>query len=346
MKPIMLGPNFPDQPPPYFGGGGIARFRGITPTEPPLPEDWLGSTVTRFGEAEDGLTRLVDGQFLSDVIAADPVEYLGPDHVAAFGANPAVLVKLLDAAERLTVHVHPSDDFARHHLLCDYGKTEAWIVLETDASGGEVWIGFTREVSLAETACWHETAAADEMLACLHRIPVHEGSAVLVPAGVPHAIGPGVLVLELQQPTDFSIGLEPFIPTDDTPASDDLGLGMHIALEAVDREAWSAERVRQLIGPGVRRPGRVLPAAADPFFRAEVISGRDDGGLLEPGFAIVVGVSGVGTLISGGATTAISRGATLLIPYAAGPTSVTGDVTIIACRPGESTIRRPSRPCV
>ncbi len=341
LDPIVLGPNFVTQPPPYVGGGGIARFRGAPPTDHPLPEDWVGSTVLRFGETEDGLTRLPGGGFLRDVLAADPVGFLGGEHVDAFGSSPAVLVKLLDAANRLTVHVHPTDDFARRHLSCDFGKTEAWIVLATEGDEGEVWVGFTRDVGEAELARWHETAAAEEMLANLHRIAVREGTAVLVPAGVPHAIGANVLVLELQQPTDFSIGVEPFVPTDGSPSCDDLGLGARTALRAVDRAEWTEDRLRELVGPGAFRPGRILPSSADPFFRADLVSGPEGSRTIEPGFSIVVGLRGQGTL-SGGASDgvlSVTRGSTVLVPHAAGPMTLDGDVSAIVCRPGDPADR-------
>jgi mannose-6-phosphate isomerase len=348
LDPVRLGPNYAKHFPQYVGGGGIARFRGIEASEPAAPEDWVGSTTTRFGAEDNGLTRLQDGTLLRDAVEADPLGYLGDEHVAAFGANAGVLVKLLDSANRLGVHLHPDDDFARRHLNCDYGKTEAWIVLGTGGTEGEVWVGFTRDVSEAELADWRATQAVDEMLANLHHVAVKEGSAVLVPAGVPHAIGAHVLVLELQQPTDFSISLERRVLPGETQGSGgDLGLGTELALKAVDRAAWSQERVKHLIGPGVSGPGPILPPPADPFFRTALVSGGESG-RLEPGFAVVVGVRGSGALTGGRSAGAIplERGSTVLVPYGAGPTTLTGDVDVVVCRPGDPTVKRPSRPVV
>lgn len=346
LDPVRLGPNYAKHSPQYVGGGGIARFRGIEVHEPAAPEDWVGSGTARFGAEENGLTRLPDGTLLRDAIEKDPLGYLGDEHVAAFGANAGVLVKLLDSANRLGVHLHPSDDFARQHLNCDYGKTEAWIVLGTAASGGAVWLGFTRDVGEAELADWRSTQAVDQMLANLHHVPVKEGSAVLVPAGVPHAIGAHVLVLELQQPTDFSISLERRVQPGEPPASGgDLGLTTELALQAVDREAWSEDRLQHLLGPGISGPGPILPPPADPFFRTELVSGGDHG-RLEAGLAVLVGVRGSGTLKGGASQGAIplARGSTVLVPYGAGPTTVTGDVDVVVCRPGDPGVKRPSRP--
>lgn len=348
LDPVRLGPNYAKYSPHYIGGGGIARFRSIEAHEPIAPEDWVGSDTALFGAEESGLTRLDDGTLLRDAIEKDPLGYLGDEHVAAFGANAGMLVKLLDSANRLNVHFHPSDDFARQHLNCDYGKTEAWIVLETAAAVGEVWLGFTRAVGEAELADWRSRQAVGEMLANLHHVPVKEGSAILVPAGVPHAIGAHVLVLELQQPTDFSIPLERRVqPGEPLASGDDLGLTAELVLQAVDREAWPGDRLQHLLGPGISGPGPVLPPSAGPFFRTELVSGANHG-RLEAGFAVAVGVRGSGALKGGASEGAIplTRGSTVLVPYGAGPTTVTGDVDVIVCRPGDPGIRRPSRPMV
>jgi mannose-6-phosphate isomerase len=349
LDPVRLGPNYAKHSPRYVGGGGIARFRGIEASEPVAPEDWVASATTRFGAEETGLTRLDDGTLLRDAIDADPLGYLGDEHVAAFGANAGVLVKLLDSANRLGVHLHPSDEFARRHLDCDYGKTEAWIVLGTAGGEGEVWVGFTRDVGEEELADWRATQAVDVMLANLHHVSVREGSAVLVPAGVPHAIGAHVMVLELQQPTDFSISLERWVtpPGEPSAGSGDLGLGTDLALQAVDREGWSEQRLQGLLGPGIGAPGRILPPPADPFFRTELVSGAA-GGRLEPGFAVVVGVRGSGALAGGASDVIIplTRGSTVLVPFGAGPTLVSGDVDVVVCRAGDPSVSRPSRPIV
>jgi len=98
LDPIVLGANYPAHT--YPGGGMSARFRGADPGAAPEPEDWVASVTTRWQEASSGLSRLPDGRLLRDAIEVDPEAYLGPEHVAAYGRDPGLLVKLLDAAER------------------------------------------------------------------------------------------------------------------------------------------------------------------------------------------------------------------------------------------------------
>jgi mannose-6-phosphate isomerase len=341
LGPVYLGPNFVYHLAEYRGGGEIARFRGIEPVEHNSPEDWVGSATTRYQNASEGLTTLPDGQYLRDAIEKDPDGYLGPEHLAKFGPNPGVLIKLIDSARRLVVHLHPDDDFARRHLGCDFGKTEAWVVLAS-VEDGAVWLAFTRQVGEQELAQWRAEQAIDEMLATLHRIPVQAGAAILVPAGVPHAIGPGVLVLELQEPTDFGIALELR-----SGRAGDMGLGAEVALTAVDRSAWSPDRLQGLMGRGLSGPGPVLPPPAEPFFRTEMVSGCSEA-RLQPGFSVVVGVAGTGELRANfrGGAVALRRGTTVLVPYGAGVTTVTGNVDVVVCRPADPATNRPSRPLV
>jgi mannose-6-phosphate isomerase len=307
----------------YRGGDAIAAFRGDPPTDGWRPEDWVGSTTALYGAAVTGLTRLDSGVLLRDAVRADPDGWLGPEHVNRFGADPALLVKLLDAGQRLPVHCHPDDAFAAAHLRSPYGKTEAWAILAA-AGGATVHIGFRRDVGAAELAELVAAQDADALLSLLVALPVTTGDTVLVPAGAPHAIGAGILLLELQQPTDLSVLLERAGFDAGDPA---VGLG-EVALDCVDRTGWDAARVT-----GVR--GRVdapaaLPAAADPYFR---LDRRRGGDALEPGFAVVVVTDGTGSLGIGGSDWSLSRGRTLLVPYAAGPGRIDGDVTVLRCRP-------------
>jgi mannose-6-phosphate isomerase len=337
LDPIVLGANYPAHT--YPGGGMSARFRGADPGSAPEPEDWVASVTTRWQEASSGLSRLPDGRLLRDAIEVDPEAYLGPEHVAAYGSDPGLLVKLLDSAERLIVHCHPNREFARAHLGCAHGKTEAWLVVDADPRA-QVHLAFQRSVERHALDAWVAEQRVDDMLSALHVVPVRTGSALLVPAGVPHAIGPGILVIELQEPSDFTIALE-------HRASDggDLGLGPDLALSCVDREAWSADRLEQLSGPRLGAEGSLLPPAASSFFRAERALARS-GGEIGEGYAVLVVVAGSGHLegLFPARRVAVERGATVLMPYAAGPARASGDLEIVVCRPPAPGAPRLSRP--
>ncbi|ROT33668.1 class I mannose-6-phosphate isomerase [Micromonospora sp. HM5-17] len=302
----------------YRGAGRIAEFRNL-PALADRPEDWVGSTTSRFGLAPAGLSTLRDGRLLAEAIAAEPRYWLGPDRT-----EPGILVKLLDAGQRLPLHVHPDRRFATAHLASPYGKTEAWVIVSARPDA-YVHLGFSRDVDADELAAWVAGQQIEQMLAATNRIPVAAGDAILCPAGLPHAIGDGILLVEVQEPTDFSVLLE---YEGFGLAEGHLGLGYDLALQCVDRGAWSPARLETLRGVN-----RLLPEAADEFFTAER---RHGGDRLDQGFSVLVVVAGAGTLSGEHDNLAVRRGDTLLIPYAAGPLRLDGQVEAIRLAPSRA----------
>jgi mannose-6-phosphate isomerase len=315
VKPLLLPPNQFHRF--YKGGARIDALRGIPEGEDGRPEDWVGSTATSWGSDSEGLSRLEDGTVLKDAIAADPEAFLGPEHVAAHGADPALLVKLLDAGERLPVHYHPGRAFAQQHLGLRYGKTEAWLILDAEP-GAAVHVGLKEPLDPRTARAWVDEQDADAMLAALHEVPVQAGDAVLVPAGTLHAIGGGILLLELQEPTDLSVLVEwKRFGVDSGP--EHLELGWETALQALDHDPIDPAALTEPTGGGL------LPKEADPYFRAERI---EPGGTLDQSFSIVLVTGGEGEI--GGV--AVKRGTTVLIPYAAGEAATDG-IEAIRCLP-------------
>jgi mannose-6-phosphate isomerase len=337
MRPVVLPPNGIERF--YLGGPAIAELRGTEPEGERVPEDWVGSTTTVFGEDELGLSRLPDGRLLRDAAAADPVAFFGPAHAASRGGDPALLVKLLDAGERLPVHVHPDGAFARAALGVPYGKTEAWIVVSTSKPDASVAAGFREAVEPETLERWVREQDHDALLGALHPIPVQAGDAIFIPAGTAHAIGDGVLIVELQEPTDMSVLLEwdGFGIADEDEAT--LGLGWERALGCVDLAPRDPGTLRVPVDEG-DAVARLLPAAADQFFRADRIAPSPIAAL-ERGFAILVVTDGSGALLpEHGEPLALARGDTVLVPWAAGACHVEGDLQAIACRPPAAEERR------
>jgi mannose-6-phosphate isomerase len=328
--PLLLPPNW--VPRFYRGGRAIAALRGVEAPGERVPEDWVGSTTTVLGEEELGLSALPDGRRLRDAIAADPVGFLGPDHAARRGPDPALLVKLLDAGERLPVHVHPDDAFAREALGAPAGKTEAWIVLAANPGAG-VAVGFRDDVAPEALERWVREQDHDAMLAALNPLPVAPGDAIFVPAGTPHAIGEGLLIVELQQASDMSVLLEweGFGVVGEDEAT--LGLGWAAGLGAVDLRRCDPATLRAPDGRGDGGVARLLPEAAAAFFRAERIAPAPIA-RLHQGFAVLVVTEGAGALLTeSGGPLPVRRGDTVLVPWGAGTCHLEGDVVAIACRP-------------
>ncbi|MFJ4044513.1 class I mannose-6-phosphate isomerase [Microbacterium sp. NPDC089987] len=307
----------------YRGGARISAFRGEASSAPREPEDWIGSTTTVNGERELGLTRLPDGRLLRDLVEADPVSWLGEEHVRRWRADTRLLVKLLDAGQRLPVHAHPHDDFAASHLGRPHGKAEAWYILQ----GGTVHVGLQRDVEAADLADLVERQDVDALLGLLHAVDVVPGDVVWVPPGELHAIGEGVLLLELQQPEDLSILLEWEGFAIDGPTLGHLGLGFEVALAAVNRSARSQVEVRAL-STAAPASGSVFPSDADRYFRLErtPVDGEVE---LRAGFAIIVVSEGS---VSAGDQT-WQAGTTVLVPHDAGALRTQGRGELLVARP-------------
>jgi len=336
VNPVELAPNQLHHF--YHGGEAIASFRGIPSTDDHAPEDWVGSTATMFGANGAGLSVLPDGRLLRDAIAADPVAYLGPAHVARYGADPALLVKLLDAGERLPVHFHPDQAFARSRLGLAHGKTEAWVIVETRGKRPTVWLGFREDVDLDVLAGWVDRQERAIMLDALNELTVGPGDCIFVPAGLPHAIGEGIFLVELQEPSDLSVLLEWTGFEVDGTRDGHLGLGFDVALESARLTAVRGDELtelkRQTAAAPESRPGArtLLSAAASSFFGAERLRPAPAVSL-EPAFSILVVVDGDGRLETEGGTVTLLRGESLLVPHAAGPGELTGSVDVIRCLP-------------
>ena len=324
MKPQLLPPNV--LPHFYAGGARIAALRGLTLDSDHMPEEWLGAANTTFGDDERGLSRLEDGTFVRDAIRADPEAYLGPEHVARFGADPALLVKLLDAGQRLPVHFHPGRKFASEALGSRYGKTEAWYIVEAER-GAAVHVAFKRDVELAQVRAWMRSQDSAAMLDAMHKLPVAPGDVVFVPAGTPHAIGKDILMVELQEPTDLSVLLE----WDGFELSEDdghLNLGWDRALQALDRRGWDEDQAHALRGPS-------LPDGADPYFRVERLH---RGAILDPGFSILVALGGKGSLATEAGELELARGAVALLPHSGGRGELNGNLEVLRARPADPAV--------
>jgi len=205
----------------YLGGSMISALHGEVGEDGHFPEEWLMSTVPARNAGREhiieGLTRIAGFDLtLAQLLQDQPEAMLGSNHVAKYKTNPGVLVKLLDAAERLTLQVHPTREKALELFGSPFGKTECWHILDCRTIEGQepcIYMGFREGVTRAHWEhCFH-TQDISAMLACLHKIPVKKGDTFIVRGGVPHGIGAGCFLVEIQEPTDYTIRTERTTPS-------------------------------------------------------------------------------------------------------------------------------------
>ena len=317
----------------YKGGYRIGKLRN-GPGGPMRPEEWIASTTTRFGQQENGLSKLPNGQLLKDAVAADPKSWLGEKHIQRFGISTEILVKLLDPDQRLPVHYHPDQRFAKEKLQLNHGKTEAWIILEA-LVGAKVGIGFKNQMAKKEVAALVSNHDSTGLLNSLEFKQVKAGDAVFVPAGVPHAIESGIFVLELQEPTDLSILLEWDGFAVDGDKDGHLNLGFETALDALQLEPLTDKQQGQIISRFESTQSishAIFKSIADDFFRADYLTG--DSRRVEPGFGVFLALAGNGVMkFSNASAIGVNIGDAIVVPHSAGELSIENCAGILSRPP-------------
>ncbi len=205
----------------YSGGKVLEAWQGReNPTDGNKPEEWIASVVEArnpgFEKIEnEGLSTINPNVTLKEVIGSQPMLFLGNKHYSKYGENTAVLVKLIDSLERLTIQVHPDKRFAKEVFSSDFGKTEAWYILGGRIDSIEepyLLFGFKPGVTRGQ---WNDIFKRQDipaMIECLHKIKPQPGDVYLIEGGVPHAIGPGCFLVEVQEPTDYTLRTEMTTP--------------------------------------------------------------------------------------------------------------------------------------
>jgi len=244
-KPIKQLPTFAWRT--YRGGAMIKQYQGQNNAEDTFyPEDWISSFVEAKNKKyvkNEGVTRvLINGEerLISDVIDASD-----------FGegrTESGVLIKFLDAAERLGIQVHPTKDYAKKIFNSDYGKTECWHILGTRNMGEPacVYLGFKEYVTKELWRELFETQDIKGMLNAMHCYEVKAGDTILVIGGTPHAIGAGCFLLEIQEPSDYTMRTEKITVAGDTltPMQIHYGVGEEKMLDCFDYTPKSAEHIK------------------------------------------------------------------------------------------------------
>lgn len=206
----------------YVGGSLIDAIHGLEGgLDSQFPEEWILSVVNarnagREHITDEGLCYLEGSETtLREYIAAEPEKSLGKAHLEKLGITTGVLVKIIDSAERLTVQAHPDKQRAMELFGSPFGKTECWHILGCRTIDGQepcIYLGFKEGISREYWKRCFDLQDIPAMLECLHRFPVKPGETYLIPGGVPHAIGAGCLLIEIQEPTDFTVRTERITP--------------------------------------------------------------------------------------------------------------------------------------
>ena len=354
-SPILLAPNRVWRM--YSGGAMIGRFQGNdTAGDSEYPEEWVGSTVQAINPGKhyregEGLALLAAGLGepvrLKTVIEQFPEEMLGPDHVRVYGTNAALLTKLLDASVRLIIHAHPTKAFAKEHLGSCFGKTEAWFVIGTrlEVEDPYVLIAFREDVTRERYREMLDMQDIASMIDVMHRVSVRAGDVVYVRAGLPHGIGEGAFLMELQEPTDYSIMLERICPNYTFRVDESfLGLDPSLTLSVIDHRVYTPQEVRNelVIRPTLlRREGESAEYQLLGYDTTECFAGHrlevrgELSGATGGRFAILIVLDGEGMLAHAHGEIPLRRGMEVFLPAGVGTHRFrsTRGMTLFKCLP-------------
>ncbi len=247
----------------------------------------------------------LSGQTLAQIMSQHACELLGKQ---ATQTTFPLLVKFLDAHDRLSLQVHPDDEQARRYTSTNHGKTEAWLILEA-LPGSLIYAGLKSGTTLSDL---QHAIQAGTLLDHVHVFEAHPGDSYLIPAGTVHAVGEGVLLAEIQQTSDITFRLHDWgrHGADGQPRQ----LHLREALECVDFTGGPIRPLhpRKLTGISRNRVEEIV--ACDHFVIRRHQGGHPWQLEARDGFRIFVVLDGQVDVITPDSAETLERGETILIP--------------------------------
>jgi len=192
----------------YKGGYLFHDFLNDEAADSYYPEEWIASTVYSRIKNEQGQ---LEGLSVIENTDITLKELFEKNQEACLGKRKdmGILVKYLDSAIRLPLQAHPDRQLARELFDSEYGKTECWVIIATrdDAC---IYFGFKDKISKDEFSDLIEKSLSEKdiMESVVNKVEVKPGDVFLIPGKLVHAIGAGCLLLEIQEPTDYTISPE------------------------------------------------------------------------------------------------------------------------------------------
>ncbi len=239
----------------YKGGKTLDLIQnGKVVDDSNMPEDWICSLILAnnvgFEEIKDeGYSSLdIDGKkmFIKDIFASDTTHYLGEKHFEHFGMSLGFLTKFIDSSMRLHVQAHPSREFAKSKMNMPYGKFECYYILAArEGIDPYIRLGFQKEISKESFKEIVEKQDIEAMDACFEKVPVKVGDVVYIPGGLPHAIGEGILLIEVMEESDLVVRCEFEREGIVVPEQGRfMGKDLDFCLDVFDYKSYSVDEIR------------------------------------------------------------------------------------------------------
>lgn len=314
--------NAPIRFEPYFktviwGGDRIFRYKGLNREEPNIGESWEISAVP--GHESVVAEGIYAGRNINDLVMDFGTDLLGRSVMSRYGANFPLLIKFIDARDRLSVQVHPDDRLAgeRHGSL---GKTEMWYIIDSDP-GAKIYSGLNVEMTPQE----YERRVADGTFAeTLAEHDSHRGDVFFLPPGRVHAIGAGNLLAEIQESSDITYRIYDYGRRDAQGKTRELHTDA--ARDAIDFRVHSSYK-------NPRPSGSVACerlVECEHFITSRILlDGKLDLNLDFDSFAVLICLSGAASLHTPGGTTQLKQGSTVLLPAVMTSCTLSGNASLL-----------------
>lgn len=318
MEMVKLTPSVADN---IWGGTRLITEYGIQTDKNPAAEAWVlschpaGPSTIQNGEFA--------GKTLQDAYLAD--KSICGTKGAGYEFFP-LLIKFIDAKQNLSIQVHPDDEYAMR-VEGEYGKTEAWYILDCDPNA-ELILGFKKEISVEE---FKKAAQSDEMMDVCNHIKVKKGDLFFIESGTMHAICKGILLAEVQQNSNTTYRIYDYgrLGKDGKPRE------LH-----VDKAADVTKLCPPSIPDASERPTETFENATraelttcDLFTMYELkVDGKYSSVADEASFVSLLCLEGNATVKCGDGELSLKKGESIFIPANSGEFTIDGTVEILETR--------------
>jgi mannose-6-phosphate isomerase len=231
LYPMKFQPRFKEK---IWGGQKIKDLLGLDFS--PLMkcgEAWVLSGVP--GSQTSVSNGFLAGNELNELVEVYMDDLVGEKVFEKHGNEFPVLIKFIDANDYLSIQVHPNDEVAAKRKIGN-GKSEMWYILDADP-GAELFTGFSREMT---REIYLDHLKNKSLKTVLNMEKVTAGDAFYIPAGRVHALGPGILLAEIQQTSDVTYRIYDWDRVDEH--GNQRELHTDLALEAIDFRRYSSYR--------------------------------------------------------------------------------------------------------
>ncbi|GMA07573.1 mannose-6-phosphate isomerase [Tetragenococcus halophilus subsp. flandriensis] len=316
MEPLFMEPVFQEK---IWGGNSLHSEFGFELPSKKIGEDWAISAHPH------GVSTVQNGLF-----KGQKLDQLWRDHQELFGNQEGnvfpLLVKILDAADDLSVQVHPDDNYALKHEG-EFGKTECWYIIDAKP-GAQIIYGHTARTR-EELAQMIEEGRWDDLL---HKVTVKKGDFFYVPSGTIHGIGKGIMILETQQSSDTTYRVY------DYDRKDDQGNPRKLHIEqSVDVTTVPARENTLNISENKQGSSSVITYLQTEFFNVYEWQVR---GFLklnkQAPYTLATVTDGYGKLIVEDKTYELTMGSSFILPNVVEGWELQGEATLIASEPGKN----------